>query len=558
MTTQGVQITLGKSIGIGGEGAVFDVVGRPNMVAKIYHPQRINASLAAKVHAMVATPPDDVTRAKFNHVSIAWPEVVLLNGNTFSGYLMPKIPKSDDLYDLLQPQQRAKKHPSLNHDHLYRSARNLALAMDAIHKKGYVVGDVNFRNALFNDNALITLVDCDSMQVSDAQNKIHRCLVGIPEYTAPELQNQNLANINRTANHDAFGLAVLIFQLLMQGFHPFAGRPLPGAPDVEQVHVYCITQKIFPYVTNKLFAPPNVAPSIGALPVVLQNLFRQAFLTTTRPSPKQWADALEMIESRFVQCTNNRNHQHPSDGACVICEVDYNAKRLKRSTNAPTQPTTQIPLPTPTSPLTPPPITRPTQQTASVQVTPTVQSGPMVISAKQFPLRYLFWTLIIVLAWATYMTATPAPIPMSDRSAIPAQTSTELPTAQPIQLPDSTIELPAPTPILIPTHTRTRIAVRPTVPIPHLAISKIDGSDTSDCMSMQILGIDAAYFTLSPEGIDTKPAYFDSAGNARICGEWLIEKTVMMQVFDATGQKLIGGRVPAQGGDILMGVWKIP
>ena len=343
MTTQGVRITLGKSIGSDGEESVFNVVEYSNMVAKIYHPQRINASLAAKVYAMVASRPDDDTRTKFNHISIAWPEVVLLNGTEFAGYLMPKIPESNDLYDLLQPQRRAKKHPSLNHRHLYRSARNLALAMATIHKKGYVVGDVNFRNALFNDNALITLVDCDSMQVSDAQNKIHRCLVGIPEYTAPELQNQNLANINRTANHDAFGLAVLIFQLLMQGFHPFAGRPLPGAPDVEQVHVYCITQKIFPYVTNKLFAPPNVAPPIGALPVVLQNLFHQAFLMTTRPTPKQWADALELIESRLVQCTNNRDHWYPSDGACVICEVDYNAGRRKRSTNAHTLPTTQVP-----------------------------------------------------------------------------------------------------------------------------------------------------------------------------------------------------------------------
>ena len=357
-TDKGQTITTGPQLGAGGEGAVFDVVGQPAMVAKIYHAHRLDAALAAKVTAMVADPPDDETRAKFNHVSIAWPEAVLYNGNTFMGYLMPKIPKSDDLYDLLQPQQRAQQHPTLNHRHLYRSARNFALAMAAIHRKGYVIGDVNFKNALFNDDALITVVDCDSMQVTDAQRVVHRCLVGIPEYTSPELQGQDFAKVNRSANNDAFGLAVLTFQLLMQGFHPFAGRPLPGAPDVEQVHVYCITKKIFPYdASNKLFAPPKAAPPIGALPAVLQNLFSRAFTTSNRPTPKEWADTIEMIEARLVQCGNNPDHWYPSDGACVICEVDYNVGRRKRPASAPNQPTVQmqVPLsmPTPNTPAKP-------------------------------------------------------------------------------------------------------------------------------------------------------------------------------------------------------------
>ncbi len=353
-TDKGQTITTGPQLGVGGEGAVFNVMGQPSMVAKIYHAHRLDAALAAKVTAMVADPPDDETRAKFNHVSIAWPEAVLYNGNTFMGYIMPKIPKSDDLYDLLQPQQRAIQHPNLNHRHLYRSARNLALAMAAIHRKGYVIGDVNFKNALFNDDALITVVDCDSMQVTDAHNVVHRCLVGIPEYTSPELQGKDFVKEVRTANNDAFGLAVLTFQLLMQGFHPFAGRPLPGAPDFEQVHVYCITKKIFPYVTNPQFEPPQAAPPIGALPAVLQNLFNRAFTTSNRPTPKEWADTIELIEARLEQCGNNPDHWYPSDGACVICEVDYNVGRRKRPANAPKQPTVQmqVPLNTPTKPVT--------------------------------------------------------------------------------------------------------------------------------------------------------------------------------------------------------------
>ncbi|RLT23909.1 MAG: hypothetical protein DWI30_02435 [Chloroflexi bacterium] len=58
-TDKGQTITTGPQLGAGGEGAVFDVVGQPAMVAKIYHAHRLDAALAAKVTAMVADPPDD-------------------------------------------------------------------------------------------------------------------------------------------------------------------------------------------------------------------------------------------------------------------------------------------------------------------------------------------------------------------------------------------------------------------------------------------------------------------------------------------------------------------
>jgi hypothetical protein len=68
-------------------------------------------------------------------------------------------------------------------------------------------------------------------------------------------------------------------------------------------------------------------------------------LTTNRPTPKEWADTIEMIEARLVQCGNNPDHWYPSDGACVICEVDYNVGRRKRPASAPNQPTVQMQVP---------------------------------------------------------------------------------------------------------------------------------------------------------------------------------------------------------------------
>ena len=50
------------------------------------------------------------------------------------------------------------------------------------------------------------------------------CEVGVAHFTPPELAGRNLHELQRTTNHDCFGLAVLIFHLLFLGRHPYAGR----------------------------------------------------------------------------------------------------------------------------------------------------------------------------------------------------------------------------------------------------------------------------------------------------------------------------------------------
>lgn len=340
--SDGTSIHLGSQIGSGGEGAVYNVIDNDEVVAKIYHPHRLNQALINKVNAMVLNPPVDDTKT-LNHISIAWPTSTIINGHHDTvGYLMPKLTASGSLYDLIQPQQRQKRHSKLNHRHLYRTARNIALAMKAIHDKNYVIGDINFNNILFSDVALVTMIDCDSMQVIEHDGTVHYCVVGVPDYTPPELQGADFRSQIRTANHDAFGLAVLIFQLLMQGFHPYTGRAKPGTPDVEQSHIYCIKNQIFPYIDNQLYEPPKVAPHFDALPASIRQLFIRAFTQIdNRPTPKEWIKVIGSVEERLVKCTNDSHHYHPSDGACVICEVEYNSGRRQRPTQIPLDTSTQ-------------------------------------------------------------------------------------------------------------------------------------------------------------------------------------------------------------------------
>src|SRR5262249_43516736 len=100
--------------------------------------------------------------------------------------------------------------------------RNLAAAVRGVHEAGLVIGDLNESNVLVTSQALVTLVDVDSFQVRTA-DQVFPCRVGKPEYTPPELIGPFYADLDRLPEHDACALAVLMFQLLMQGVHPFAG-----------------------------------------------------------------------------------------------------------------------------------------------------------------------------------------------------------------------------------------------------------------------------------------------------------------------------------------------
>lgn len=338
-------LTLGTKLGDGGEGTVFAVTGRDDVVAKIYHPNHVTPAHFKKLHGMLATPPEDVTRhTTLKHISFAWPQALVLDGTKEVGYLMPRIQIVNPLWHLIQPRIRQQYHGQLNHRHFYRTARNLALAMELLHNKNIVVGDVNATNILFNHDALVTFIDCETMQMTMADGAVHRCNVGMLEYTPPELHDITLfSEVDRTANHDAFGLAVLIFQLLMQGYHPFDGLAKPGTPDVPMTHIHCMRQRIFPYVENQAYDQPIVAPPFSALPPSLQALFVRSFMQTdNRPTPREWAREIRTVEQRLVQCSHNLNHFYPSDGACVICAWEQNCRTANASMSSAQVSPTQI------------------------------------------------------------------------------------------------------------------------------------------------------------------------------------------------------------------------
>ncbi|NET02906.1 MAG: tetratricopeptide repeat protein [Sphaerospermopsis sp. SIO1G2] len=307
-------LELTVSLGRGGEACVYAVPDDEDLVAKIYHKPIIN--YGQKLQTMIAHPPENPT-ANLGHISIAWPQELLWaedGSNTIVGFLMPRIRQMQPIMDFYNPGNRRQNSPLFNYQYLLRTARNLAAAFAALHASEYCIGDVNESNILVSNTALVTLVDTDSFQVRDSQkNTVYRCSVGKPEYTPPELQNKTFADHDRDSYHDLFGLAVLIFQLLMEGTHPFSGifqglfdPPTYEARIVAGHFTYSQKQKV-PYL------PTPIAPAWEILHPSLQELFILCFEDGhhnphLRPTAQTWLSALTEAEESLITCDTNSQH----------------------------------------------------------------------------------------------------------------------------------------------------------------------------------------------------------------------------------------------------------
>jgi serine/threonine protein kinase len=302
----GKQIVLSHELGRGGEAMVY-TTKTSSQAVKIYH--KPSEEKTRKLELMIARPPIDPT-SKTSHVSIAWPTGLVQNeAGDVVGFTMPLVntSKAIPLHQLYNPKVRRQRAPGITWQYLVRIARNLSAVVAALHDKGYVIGDLNESNVLVTDRALVTLVDCDSVQARDGPT-IYRCTVGKGEYTPPELQGKAFEKINRSKGHDAFGLAVLTFLLLMEGVHPFSGVYLPdGEPPglLENIRT-----KKSPYLKSKEFKPMPIAPSFDTLPVSLQKLFKRAFSSKSswRPTAKTWLRELERLEQNLVACPESSFH----------------------------------------------------------------------------------------------------------------------------------------------------------------------------------------------------------------------------------------------------------
>ena len=327
----GEKIYIDESVplGQGGEARVYAVSEFPSWAAKVYLDERATPERAAKLAVMRNHPPR-VPIGSDDHVPIAWPVELLYdlkNRERVVGFLMPRAYDVVEIIDFYNAQHRLQFNPLFDYRYLLRAARNLAATVRALHARNYIVGDLKHANILATNTALITLVDTDSFQVVDPDTQqIYPCPVRTPEFTPPELQGIATGQEILLPEHDNFGLAVLIFHLLMEGTHPFAGvyegedDPPPFEDRIAQGH--------FPYGANPGPYRPGSrsAPPFSMLPPPIQELFLQCFDAgfadpTVRPTAQEWQNALDEAKRALTHCAENPSHYYSNHlSVCPWCE----------------------------------------------------------------------------------------------------------------------------------------------------------------------------------------------------------------------------------------------
>ena len=320
---EGTRVVVGRQIGRrGGEGSAFDAASHPGHVVKLYHepPSQEKAAKLRHLTQLASSHPALLSFA-------AWPTSLVTDGREPRGFLMP-LAKGKEIHQLFGPRERFVEFPSAGWDFLVHVARNCAAAFDSIHRLGVVIGDVNEGNLLVTQEGMVRLIDCDSYQVQNG-NHAWTCDVGIPLWTAPELQGRSFRGLRRTPNHDLFGLAVLIFKTLFMGRHPYAGIPLQQAGDF-------VLEKA---ITNYMFAFSPKSPSLGlrapphcldlsAFPQSYGELFERAFMRGSengRPMAADWAQAMETLLKNIAKCGRDPSHKYPRNLThCPWCAIAGN------------------------------------------------------------------------------------------------------------------------------------------------------------------------------------------------------------------------------------------
>jgi len=318
-TANGIAVTIKpEPFGRGGEGSVYDIVepaSYKDYCLKIYVESKQNPQQEEKLKFMVK--PENIPNLKHDKYRICWPTEVIYNeeGN-FVGFIMLKaFPSSELLYKLTASekvdsslaQNSEWKMLEYNNDYysvLVRRMKlctNLAIPIHSIHSLNkYALVDLKPENILVTVDGKVSVIDLDSIQISENGNLMFPCPVATPEYTPPEGQQSQLSldnvidnaptfsipkstsnklNLNEAipVTWDRFSFAVIFYQLLV-GIHPFTATQhnhLPDCPAVSQK----IELGLFPYGRRREYLRIIPRPHLrfNELPENIKALFYKTF-----------------------------------------------------------------------------------------------------------------------------------------------------------------------------------------------------------------------------------------------------------------------------------------
>jgi DNA-binding helix-hairpin-helix protein with protein kinase domain len=274
MACTGSEVTVGRRIGAGGQGDVYEAaLGSRPVALKWLRPNSRTADQRRTIEALIA--------AGQPHRAFTWPiDIVEALGWPGFGYLMPLLDTgrfksfAAMLNDPQQPPFRA----------LITISRELVDAFAALHSSGVCYRDINFGNLQVDPvGAEVAIIDIDNVGVDGGAVFVK----GTPRFMAPEIVRGDALPSTVT---DLYSLAVFLFHIFMHG-HPLEGSRTDSSYNWSEGHVsesdlavlHYGTEPVFVFDSNDASNRPVPGDPVvtwwGIYPRFLRDVFHRAFTT---------------------------------------------------------------------------------------------------------------------------------------------------------------------------------------------------------------------------------------------------------------------------------------
>tara|TARA_B110000977_G_scaffold90493_1_gene120205 strand:- start:1807 stop:3921 length:2115 start_codon:yes stop_codon:yes gene_type:complete len=220
-----VPIDLGDQIGRGATAQVFNfAIKSQEYAAKIYkNPENIDWDKITQMTEYSYDPSFSFTKKH------AWPIGIIQENGANVGFAMPLFDTAnflslDHFYDNIL-KSSVKDKNLLTLPNLGLLCKNLANVMAGFHKHKIYLIDVKPQNIAVNlENNEVILLDCDGFSIPSKNGlRFPGNFVSI-DYISPEVTLNKIPPSKLGKKQDLYALAVLIFQILNSGIHPFSGQ----------------------------------------------------------------------------------------------------------------------------------------------------------------------------------------------------------------------------------------------------------------------------------------------------------------------------------------------
>jgi len=308
-----------KALSSGGEGEIHAITESSerfrNCCAKIYYLKKRTLLQEEKIKYMINHPPSIVRN---NNFMLGWPiEYITDQNGHFIGFIMPLAFNDSKQLVMLTTTKVSKKlnefwHYRYNRDFRQNSTLsrlkllcNIAIPIHILHStKKYVLKDLKPENILITYDGKVTIVDMDSVQISDKNKLLFPATAATPNYIPPEYYLSRNKEEKQNPSWDNFALSVIFYQVLI-GLHPYVVTPrdLVGNDAANEIYNN-IAKHLFPFGERKteIQGYPPVHNDFKNLPEKIQQLFVRAFSSNTnlRPTAEEWGKCLYEAAKSYV------------------------------------------------------------------------------------------------------------------------------------------------------------------------------------------------------------------------------------------------------------------